>query len=179
MLLCQSCAALFCPLIRHNFWLCFSAYISMIQLMRIVLRGAQPVGTGRAPRSITKVKTEVWVCSAEVAGALQGCKGDLLLLGTCHKHEQLRQEGLQWAHVYFNAACFSAQTTPWMILGSSADSKEAFLCKQHLHGGEHHEPLLPLCHFLIIDNVKLCVAASPCRWQTHVCTTSTFYSSDQ
>lgn len=54
---------------------------------------AQPVSTGRAPRSITKVKTEVWVCSAEVAGALQDYKEDLLLLGTCHKHNSWGRKG--------------------------------------------------------------------------------------
>lgn len=110
---------------------------------------------------ITKVKTEVWVCSAKVAGALQDYKGEPAPFGNLPPTQQPRQEGLQWAHVYFNVVCFSAQTTPWIILTSSAHSKKAFICKHHLHGGAHHEPRLPLGYFLIVHNVKVWLPAQP------------------
>lgn len=51
----------------------------------------QAVSTGSS--QITRVKTEVWVCSAKVAAALQDYKGDLLLLGTCHKHNSWGRKG--------------------------------------------------------------------------------------
>lgn len=101
MLLCQR--LYFVLLNSPDFCLykvCFSTYISMMQFMEKILRGEPGCFLGlhslwaqEGHPEITKVKTEVWVCSAKVADALQDYKGDLLRLGTCHKHNSWGRKG--------------------------------------------------------------------------------------
>lgn len=67
--------------------------LSTSQHLHDAIHGNRIKGQTWEGTQMTKVKTEVWVCSAKVAGALQEYKGDLFPLGTCHKHNSWGREG--------------------------------------------------------------------------------------